>query len=733
ALLYFGKVPVFVLPFVVQSLERGRRSGLIVPKFSLVDIVRTSRNHVRQIDNLGYYWAINDYLGAQVGLTWRSGAYTALLGDVDYKWTRQFLDGRFAIQQYWQDNGSTTFQLNTNNSWQPDERTRLAVSGNYAQSAAFVRETTVDPMEQTQNLASNLSLNRRFDWGTVALGSTVRQSIANGSLDMELPSFTISPNPITLFRAPSVEGARWYNNSTLQWSLTGRRTLETNQPGRQDQSVSNLNSTQSLTVGNLSISAREGLNAQAFHELFLPRDTVHGIPRDTLLVGRRFDHADWSASLSYQQHLIGQTILSPSVSLSQELVRNTAISRSLVLTNPDQFSGYVAGPMRLSVGAGLATTLFGFYPGFGPFSRIRHRLNPSVSYSYAPSVNQTAAQRAVFGGLGGLAQNTVTLSLNQTWEAKLKEPTPEKTAPADTTAADSAAQKSVPAEPEKVTLLSINTSAVTYDFARAASGQSGFRTTTLSNTITSDYLHGLSVQMTHELFDASDIDPQLPGNAGKLGKFSPRLTSLSTGFELGPDSWLARFLHLSPTTTEDTVAQGVQPGPSPQPPGQLPGMGGFTNNPQGTGHGPWRASIRYSFTRQPRRFISNAVVGNYPETTIIDPTTGLPIPISDGDGFFVPSTAGADGRAIQTLSGNLSFALTPNWGVQWQTAYSITDNRFSRQVLNFQRSLHRWQANFSYSLGPNGNSMFQFYVQLIDNQDLKAEYNQDYRAIDQRF
>ena len=67
-------VPVFVLPFIMQDLGRGRRSGFLIPEFEINDIVRTSSGYNRQITNVGFYWAINEYMGAQLSTTWRSGS-----------------------------------------------------------------------------------------------------------------------------------------------------------------------------------------------------------------------------------------------------------------------------------------------------------------------------------------------------------------------------------------------------------------------------------------------------------------------------------------------------------------------------------------------------------------------------------------------------------------------------------------------------------------------------------
>ena len=68
---------------MVQNLEEGRRSGLLVPRFTLTDIVRNSPGYTRQISDLGWYWAVNDYLGAQVNYVAMQDAYDTIYGIVD--------------------------------------------------------------------------------------------------------------------------------------------------------------------------------------------------------------------------------------------------------------------------------------------------------------------------------------------------------------------------------------------------------------------------------------------------------------------------------------------------------------------------------------------------------------------------------------------------------------------------------------------------------------------------
>ncbi len=696
ARLYFGDVPVMVLPFVVQSLEQGRRSGFLTPRFGVNDIVRNSSGYTRQISDIGFYWAINDYMGAQVSTTWRSGAYTSLLGDLTYSWRKQFLNGNFRAERIWETTGSRQITLGTSTSWQPDERTSLSVNGRYASSSRFLREATFDPLQQLQDLTSGLSLSRRFDWGRVSLGADRRQSIATGDVSSTWPRFSVSPSAVTFFDAPPGAG-RWFSNATftpgvISGSRATNRYAEGGRTIRQDQDTETLRVGPSFSVGRFTVSGDGDLNRRRVFDgsgIDLEGDTVH-------LDGFDRDEGSWSARASFQQPLMGTSSIAPNISLRQRLVRDTLTS-----------GAYVGEPTRLSFGVGLNTDLYGFFPGVGPYSAIRHRVSPRVSYSYAPEVMQTPLQDSVFGISNARTQNRVSLGITQSFEAKLNRPavrTPDQeradslVAAGDTVGGRAPTPTPIPSDPEKVTLLSLTTSPFEFDFVKAREEGNGFVTERMSNTITSDYLRGLTIQMSHELFDKRELDPSLPGNTGRLGRFAPRLTSLSTSFQLGPQSALFRWLDRLAFGTPDAGADGPVPPPVEQPPANPAGDGGaFTGNPMGTGGGPWRTAISYSYSRPPRLF-SNG-----------------PPPPDD---------------AVQTLNGTVDFQLTPNWSVNWETSYSITENEFGAHRLNFRRNLHEWQANFSFYQAPNGNTAFEFYVELLHNRDLRLDYGERNLGID---
>lgn len=701
--LNFADVPVMWLPFMLQSLKRGRRSGLLMPQFSINDIARTQKGWHRHISNVGFYWAINDYLGAQVTGDWFADNWTALEGDFDYRWLDQFLQGGLSVRRYWRQT-SKDLTLSSRTGWQPNERTSVQASANYASSSDFIRQNTFDPTELTRSIDSNVGVNRRFDWGSLSLSGQRRQYLSDDRVDMTLPALNVNVASITLFSAPA-DRAHFYNNATISGSFGGQlHRLNQNEmllnPAARDTRDFRGNLSTSFRMGSLSWSQ----NMTATQNVLFPKPAIPDTANpDSIALAALSRYAEndlqWSTSLSYTQRLIGTSSFSPNVQLSGQLLRSDTLG-----------TGYISSPVRLSVGAGLQTDLYGFYPGFGPFSRFRHRISPGFSYSFSPGTKATTLQQEAFGASDLMEQNRLSLNLSQTFEAKYRE-TPGEAgsdttagAAADTLGADTlgTGPGALTGEPRrlpqsrKVILLSINTSAISYDFVRARSGQ-GLTTTQLTNTISSDFLHGLSLTMSHDLFRTT------PGDSGWVAApgrhFSPRLRSLSTSFSVNSGSWLFRKLGLSgggekgtrpgEEQAQDTTSamQGQYPtGISGRDLGLVgrPGTEQQTRRPQGR-TGTWNANLAYTLSRPP---------------------------------------VGSAGSANQMIQANINFQPTESWNVYWRTGYSISDHHFTDHILSLTRDLHEWQASFNFVKAQNGNFQFTFRVQLTDLPDLHLDYDQ---------
>ncbi|HEU4456256.1 MAG TPA: putative LPS assembly protein LptD, partial [Longimicrobium sp.] len=721
AYLYFKNVPVMALPFIVQDLERGRRSGILIPSFEINDIIRTNgrtgqRGTGREISNIGYYWAINQYLGAQLAGRWRSGSYSALAGDIDFNFRRRFLNGSIAFERFWQNEGPRRLTLNGGAQWKYDERTDISGTVSYASSSRFERDRVVDFERQTEDLSSNLSATRRFDWGQLALNAERRQSIANDDV-VFTPRLSLGVNPFNIL--PSV---------VVNFSVNGQRT--TNTPG--DGLVRRLQETEQaqagtalgLTIGDLTISTSAAYSNNSTERLrAIPRDSLElGVDtaRGRELFGSGNERIQLTAGTSYQIPLFASTRVSPSISFSREMARleDSRFPTGGETPLPDSLQGvygeFVSGPARLNIGATLNTDLYGFFPGFGEYTTIRHHIQPLVSWRYSPAARESDTERRriqerVFGRQELNTQNVIELTLNQTFEAKVRDPDP-VTARPDSAAAggvqqgDSAStgggglgqgNAARPSEPRKVTLLSINTSALSYSFEDLDTLGIRFRNEEISNSVRTDLLGGLTFTVSHDLFD----DRLDESRRVRRGRLSPFLTSFNTSFSLGQNSAIFRWLGFSRRSEEERATErGQTPDSAGVRPQTPTGGATFTGNNQMAGGGPWNLSLNYSLSRN-RRSVRDSIPG------IFD-------------------------RGNSTLGGTLTFAPTKNWGVSWTTQYSTTTGDFAAHSINLKRDLYRWQANFDYNLGPNGNTRFAFSVHLTDLPDLKADYNESNLGVD---
>ncbi|HEX2208270.1 MAG TPA: putative LPS assembly protein LptD [Longimicrobium sp.] len=753
AYLVFRGVPVFVLPFIVQDLGRGRRSGFLIPEFEINDLIRTdqrgrgTRGTGRQIGNVGYYWAINEYMGMQAALNWRSQSWIGLDVGYQFNWARRFLSGSASLQRFWREEGTDQFNLLGSGSWRPNERTDISTALNYTSSTRFERDRIVDPFRQTSDISSTLSFTRRTDWGTITSGAELRQTISTGDNNLRT-RLSISPETITLFGTPEGAEPRWYNDAALTITMDGSADRVT--PGdafiRRQQVQQNADASVggSLRFGPITVAGNTRYSRQSRDDL-AAIDTTQlaqgvGADRAGFLPGFGTETFDWGASTGYEFRLIGSTRLTPNISVAQQIVRRDTAFEGGQAPGPinlQRYGEFVAGPSRVNFGAGLRTELFGFFPGVANYSAIRHRLSPALNYRFTPEVEQTRRQAAVFGPAGGSEVNELTFNLDQTFEGKLRTPrgrgaeeaagtgnpmgagagnpgaqtdtaradltpgqiTPRDTAQADPAGADTLSGGSNPSQPEqaeKVTLLAINTSSLVYSFVPVDVFGTRFRTADITNSIRSDLLGGLNFTISHDLFreERGEVPDPLTGG-GLLGggrrTFSPFLTGVQTSLSFGANSALFRWLGFSRATEQERRGErGQTPPEEGVPTAEPPGSQTATGRPFRTGGGSWNVSMSYSLRRTR--------------------------PLAAGQ------VATANG-GNQQLSGNISFFPTRNWAVNWYTDYSVTDNEFGTHVLNFKRDLYRWQANFDFVRAPNGNTSFSFSVHLQDLPDLKADYS----------
>jgi hypothetical protein len=684
--LYVRDVPILWLPFIFQDMRPGRHSGILIPQFGINDLVRPTRGYNRQVTNVGYYWAPNDYLDFTGRLDWFANRYVQYGVTGQYRWLDRFIAGTVGFNEQRQVGGGSGLALRWDHRQNFDLSTSLNLDFNYASNTTVVRQNAIDPLQNTQQISSSLNFSKRYGWGTLTLGGNRRQDITDGSVQQLLPAVTVSPAPLALgSNITWSPGLSLTNNTT---SNPERDSLFQLLPGGGIDTIA-VDAGTRVTALNFDTPVRFGSfnwqnSFQVTDETSDGRDSVTVLvddpstpdPADSIIVRRVFpgdfqSTLDWDTGINLPILFRGSWKLQPSLGIA-----NTT-SGPFALRNRSTGGAWVQQGKRFRLGVSATPTLFAFFPGIGPLQRIRHSLSPVITYGFEPAADvpeEFARAVAVPGQplqLRSLARQTLTVGLSQTFEGKRR---PEGS---DTSSANA----------PKMRLLSISTSAISYDFEQAKQpGRTGWATQSITNSFLSDLVPGFNLSLSHDLWrgqagsDTSDFDPFLQRVDASFGISSNTLRAIGSIFGLGgkqPEGARRR--------DEEVPSYIAQSGRRTRP-------GSFYSTSQiplrsGTGRA-FSASFNYSLTRT-------------------RPVPGAAPP---------PET--------QNLGMTTNFSPTPFWSLSWSTQYDITNGTFESHVVRLERDLHEWRAGFNFVKNPNGTFAIYFSIYLTDLPDLKFDYDQ---------
>jgi len=684
AVLYIHDVPIMWLPFIFQDVRKGRRSGILVPRFGLNDIVRPVRTYQRHVLNVGYYWAINDYFDFLLSADWYAARYLSLRARSSYKWLDRFIDGNVSFERFGQlDFPGSSIRLGWQHQQRFSSRTRFSASVDYASNTSVIQTNTVNPFLATASLSSQMSFTKQFDWGTLTVGGNRRQEVGSGLVSQTIPTVSLAPSPINI--TPSITWSPGF-------SFTNQQAFHAVQtpvllPGGAldtlfaDNRVTTLSLQTPLRIGPWNWSNTFDVTdniSNARQEFAIPDSTAPGGRRRVLFDQTFSTNINWQTGINLPSLFTGTWKLQPGIAIV-----NQTSAGPYMIRNQFTNGQFLRQGKRLQFSAGLSPTFFGFFPGFGPIARIRHSISPLISYAYAPGSDVDPAfayaldpTRRNFTTRSD-PQQTISLGLSQNFEAKLKPPA------GDTTTQHAA---------RKIRLVSINTSSLSYNFEQAKQpGHTGWQTSSLSNTFASDLLPGFRLSVTHDLWK---------GQVGTdTAKFDPFLTNLSAQFAITPSTirGLASLLGLGGKPASNQPPATQPPAGTEGPPGGAPNpldrtrLGGPSGVPIGGGGRGFNLSLNYTKVRSR--------------------------PQSDSTSFGAPAGS-------QQVGFTLSFQPTSHWSATWDSNYNFDTRQFGAHAIRLERDLHRWHASFSFLKAPNGNFAFSFYVALLDQPDIKFDYEQ---------
>ncbi|MBU6364643.1 MAG: hypothetical protein KJT01_00395 [Gemmatimonadetes bacterium] len=741
--LYIGEVPVFWIPFFFQDVRRGRRSGILTPNFGVAELFRNSPSYRRSVQNIGYFFAINDYMNAEVSMDWRSGSRGT---DVDpgfirgnaewrYRWLDRFVSGETAVSYMGQRNGVSNTSITWNHNQDFSRETRLTARLNWVQNTLVQRATTINPVAANATIRSQLNYQTRLGPASINLGGGRVQYPGRSQVDMEFPSLNVTTG--TLQAGP----VAWTPSLRLGVSTQQRIDQGIQFPfvyaGRPGGGVDSTRFNAGRRSTQLSFDTPLKILDFQWNNSFSLTEQLRDFPEERLIVGvrdtaqratrifaRTFEtNLDWTTSFNLPRFFQGTWNLSPSVS-----VANVDGASGLFVRTERSGGRWVRQSKRLSYAVSASPTLYALLPGLGPVAALRHSITPAVSYSYSPAASVSddylaALGRSRVGYLGALAQNRISLNLSTNLEAKLR-------------AAEDSAGESAGEGGRKIKLLSLNFSPLTYDFVRADTTGNGFTDRTFAISARTDLLPGLDFRTSYDLFQG---DPM-----SDTATFSPYRADMGVSFSLNGKSGIFALvgrLFGRRTSLEGADSTGQVPAARvdvDRTARQMNAAGGGAMRgmqmalPQGDG---WNLSIQYNAARQrpPRggtqilndpvklceaqrvfgilaydQCVFNAQSAPAAGLTSGQSAIGAPV-------FIQPPT--------QNVTANTSFGLTPNWAVQWSTQYDVVRARFASQQVGLQRQMHDWNAVFSLSQTPNGNFAFNFFIALKAQPELKFNYD----------
>ncbi len=782
ALLYLGEVPVFWLPFFFQDGRSGRRSGLLTPRFGVAELFRNSANYQRTVQNVGWFFAISDFADAQASLDWRSGGagggggfdagWTRLNSDVRYKFLSRFIDGQANMSYTSRADG----QKNTSVTWRHNQsfnkETRLSANVNFVTNTSVQRETSFNNQGAVGTIVSQLNYQMPIGPARISVGGTRKQYPGRDQVETNLPNLNLTMGTLAFGALEWTPSVRFNQNRTdkIDQGLQFGSVFTPGRNGGVDSTMVNASRSNTnfgfetpikifdFQIGN-SISITERFDN--YPEQRVVRDV-----NDTSIVSTRvfaqrfFTNIDWQTSFNLPRFFQGTWNLSPNVQLA-----NSDPSAGLIVRSELSGGRYVSQGKRLVYGVSAAPTFNGIFPGVGPVEAFRHTINPAVSYTLSPSADVSddflqATGRTRQGYLGALPRNALALTFSTTLEAKLRPREPEERrgadagldseAAGDSLASDSAAALRPGDEPgaapiaakapegTKIRLLALNFSSLSYDFIRADTAASGFVERDFRIQARTDLLPNLDFQLGYELFQGDPISD--------TAVFSPYRTELGVNFSLDGKSsivgFVSRLLGLGgniEAPSEADSATRASRSDFNQRGGGLSAAGSdarsdgmFLSTP---GQG-WRASVTYNSNRQrplkpggtqiafnPADFCGQFPLGTPARVNCELEALSAPPAGFEPDGFTTPGGPQFVRPPSENLSGNLSFGLTQNWSTSLSAMYDVTRRDFGSLQIGLNRELHDWNAVFSFSRIPNGNFLFNFFISLKANSDIKFDYD----------
>lgn len=653
--MYVEDLPVFILPIGLYFENRsGRQSGLVVPSFFF------SSNNGVVFQNLGYYFAPNDYYDSQFGVDIFTKSGYLLKNSTRYA-QRDVLNGNFQLSFGRRRSSPDDPMLNSwnaslNHSHKFTPQTSATANLSFS-SQDFNRNFSTDITRRLQQqIYSNASVSTNFNNGsTLSFGFSRSQNLIT---DESQTSPSISYSIPQLFPLKKITPTdSWLREIGFSYRAAGNYTLNRAREIKIIDTAANI----------LDTSFRSD-------ERYF---TISHSP--SLSISPKFGHFSVTPSFSYHENWY-----------FRRLTRSRLADSSY--ENTTEYSVSPFREYRYDMGVNIGTRLFGLIePRIWGLNALRHTFQPSFGYRYTPefsarttsfigsyydSVYKRNVEYSKFERDGGYATSKasqqITYSLINSFEAKIaqNDTTPDK----------------------KIDILRFNVNG-SYDFERDSLKFSDISTDFRAPAL--DFLN-FSGRATFTLYDNAPVIDDFTGNViqrqinrflASSGKGLARLTSFSMNFSTQFSS--SGINSSSEITSADTSAK------------IKPGVGE-------------RFAERINFKETDCDLYGDETYGWSP----------LSIPwhinLTATLAYYSPIGAAISRRV--DISGDFGLAPTPTWKIGGRFNFDAVAGNFFMQSINITKDLHCWNLTFDWTpSGINSGFYLRFGIKASQLQDLKLE------------
>jgi len=651
-------LPVAV-PFALIPNSKGQRSGVLIPSFG------ESANRGFYFENMGYYWAINDYMDLEVlADIYTRGSWAVkptFRYNKRYSYSGSFA-GSYAVNKIGTKGSSdysksTDFKIRWIHKQDPKARPKSSFSADvYIVSSNYNKYNAISVNEQLSNtFQSSVAYQTSFagDMLHLTVNGSHSQNTLTHIMTVTLPEVSLTMNRINPFKKLGKPGKKhWYQDINLSYSLSGKNTISMAdslifKPGWTDQ-------------------LRNGIQ--------------HRVPLNVPI--KLFKYLSWTTSANLTDRMYSQYV-------NKSWVADTSLAAGGKVVT-DTIRGF-RNAFSFDVSSNFSTKIYGMLRfKKGPVRAIRHVFTPTIGFSYNPDFSSD-----FWNSYGRYVDGNGVQKLYSYYEGSLYGSPPSAESGRVTYSFGNNLEIKVPSKKDtitgmkKITLIESFTFSGSYDIAKDSLNWSYLsmsgRTTLFKN---------FSIQYS-STWDPYALDANGTKNINKFEwEVNKRLFrkksanwNFSASYTFNNDTFKKK------KGKDGAAKQKTSPNASDQE------MKDITNNP--TAYVDW--STRWSLSLSYSLNITNT------------PT-------------YINYVTQDFRKTVQTLGVRGEINLSPKWKFSAQTGYDFEQKKLSYTSLTIYRDLHCWEMRFNViPYGTYRSWNFQINVKASALQDLKLTKKKDYR------